>query len=189
MLAAGRSARMGRAKQTLNIPGQGTLLGHAIGQARLLSRCVSVVVGARYPLIRYRCGQSATRWVYCSGWQQGLSASLAAGINTLGPSARGVYVLVGDQPLLDQRGLVALRDGARQMPDQVWAADYGSRVGVPAWIPRRLWPEVLRLQGDAGAGRVLNQVDACRVKIAGVALDVDTPARWQDIKQMLAEQA
>ncbi|WP_417503106.1 nucleotidyltransferase family protein [Marinobacter sp.] len=187
MLAAGHSARMGRAKQVLNIPGQGTLLGRAIEQARLLSGSVSVVVGARYPLIRYRTVQSASRWVYCADWQEGMSASLAAGINSLSPRAQGVYVLVGDQPLLAEQGLLWLRQGVLQAPDKVWAADYGPRVGVPAWIPRRLWPEVLGLKGDAGAGRVLNQREASRVRIAGVELDVDTPAHWQQIKQTLAE--
>ena len=187
MLAAGRSARMGRAKQTLDIPGQSTLLGHAIGQARLLSGSVSVVVGACYPLVRYRTAQSPSRWVYCADWQQGMSASLAAGINSLSPRARGVYVLVGDQPLLAEQGLLWLRQGVLQEPDNVWAADYGPRVGVPAWIPRRLWSDVLSLKGDAGAGRVLNEGEASRVQIAGVELDVDTPAHWQQIKQTLAE--
>ncbi|RMJ05941.1 MobA-like NTP transferase domain protein [Marinobacter litoralis] len=97
-------------------------------------------------------------------------------------------MLVGDQPLLAEQGLLRLHRSVRQAPGQVWAADYGARVGVPAWIPRSLWPEVLRLQGDSGAGRVLNQARANRVDIAGVELDVDTPARWQQIKQMLAEQ-
>ncbi len=178
---------MGRAKQTLNVPGQGTLLGHAIGQARVLSDSVSVVVGARYPLIRYRTRQPPSRWIYCADWQQGMSASLAAGINSLSPRARGVYVLVGDQPLLNEQGLFRLRQGVLRAPEAVWAADYGLRVGVPAWIPRRLWSDVLSLKGDAGAGRVLNQVEANPVQIAGVELDVDTPAHWQRIKRALAE--
>ncbi|MBJ6137500.1 NTP transferase domain-containing protein [Marinobacter litoralis] len=180
---------MGKAKQTLNLPGQGTLLGHAIGQARVLSGCVSVVAGARYPLIRYRTAKAPSRWVYCADWQYGMSASLAAGVRSLSASAHGVFLLVGDQPLLAEEGLLRLRQGVMTAPDKVWAADYGQRVGVPAWIPRRLWPEVLRLQGDAGAGRLLNQIDVCRVEIAGVELDADTPARWRQIKQMLAEQA
>ncbi len=180
---------MGIAKQTLEIPGWGTLLGNAIRQARLLSGCVSVVVGGGYPLIRYRCSQPPSRWLYCPDWEQGMSASLATGIQALGPSALGVFVLLGDQPLLAEEGLLRLGQRVRQAPDSVWAADYGARVGVPAWIPRRLWPQVLRLQGDVGAVRVLNQVEANRVKIVGVDLDVDTPARWQKIKQVLAEQA
>lgn len=97
-------------------------------------------------------------------------------------------MLLGDQPLLADEGLLELGRCVRNSPDQAWAADYGKRAGVPAWIPRRLWPEVLRLQGDIGAGAVLNQAEVNRVKIAGVELDVDTPARWQQIKQMLAEQ-
>lgn len=189
VLAAGRSARMGRSKQSLVLPGRGTLLGNAICQARVLSGQVWVVAGAGYPLVRYRCTSTPSRWLYCQDWNSGLAASLKAGIEAAGPHALGVFVILGDQPLLTREGLAELARCARGQPAKPWAADYGKRVGVPAWIPRALWPAVQKLEGDAGAGRLLNRGGANSVTIPGVELDADTPGDWQTIKQLLAKQA
>ncbi|MET4024856.1 molybdenum cofactor cytidylyltransferase [Marinobacter sp. MBR-99] len=180
---------MGRRKQLLILPGGETLLARAICQAGHLSRQVRVVVGCGYPLIRYRCGRQPVAWVYHPDWAQGLSGSLGAGIQSLGPQALGVFVLLGDQPLLAPEGLRQLAERARAKPGLVWAANYGQRVGVPAWIPRSLWPEVMALEGDAGAGRLLNRAGARAIDIAGVQQDVDTPETWQAVKRLLTEQA
>ncbi len=180
---------MGCRKQLLVLPGRGTLLSHAVAQARILSRHVHAVVGCGYPLVRYRCRQQPSRWIYHPHWQLGLSGSLIAGVHALSPQALGFFVLLGDQPLLGETGLTELARSARLSPDIAWAADYGSRVGVPAWIPRSLWPEITNMKGDAGAGVVLNRVGALAVAMPGVQQDVDTPADWQSIKRRLAEQA
>lgn len=189
VLAAGRASRMGRLKQLLVLPGRGTLLDNSIAQARSLSRHVRVVVGCGYPLVRYRCARQPSGWIYHPRWQQGLAGSLTAGIDALGPQALGVFVLLGDQPLLGQQGLAELARNARAKPDTPWAANYTARVGVPAWLPRSLWPEIAALKGDAGAGVVLNRAGACAVEVPGVQQDVDTPADWRAVRQWLAEQA
>ncbi|MFB2763656.1 nucleotidyltransferase family protein [Marinobacter shengliensis] len=188
MLAAGRASRMGRRKQLLILPGGETLLARAINQARLMSRQVRVVVGCGYPLVRYRCGQQPVAWIFHPDWAQGLSGSLRAGLRALGPQAHGAFVLLGDQPLLAPEGLKQLASRARAEPGRVWAANYGQRVGVPAWIPRSLWSEIMALKGDAGAGRVLNRAAAGAIDIAGVQPDVDTPESWQEFRRLLAEQ-
>lgn len=179
---------MGRRKQLLVLPGRGTLLANAITQARVLSRQVRVVVGCGYPLVRYRCPGQPSGWIYHPNWQQGLSGSLTAGIKALGPQALGVFVVLGDQPLLDQTALAKLARHAKAQPGVAWAADYGQRVGVPAWIPRSLWPDIMALTGDAGAGVILNRAGARPVEMPGVQQDVDTPQDWISVKARLTEQ-
>ncbi|AMQ90686.1 hypothetical protein ASQ50_19425 [Marinobacter sp. LQ44] len=188
VLAAGRASRMGRTKQLLMLPGGESLLSRAVGQARLLSRQVRVVAGCGYPLVRYRCALQPGAWIYHPDWSQGLAGSLAAGIHQLGRQALGVFVVLADQPLLAPEGLKQLAAQARAEPERPWGASYGERVGVPAWIPRSLWPQVVALTGDAGAGRVLNRSGAGAIDIAGVQPDVDTPESWQDVRRLLAEQ-
>ncbi|MEC7433000.1 MAG: nucleotidyltransferase family protein, partial [Pseudomonadota bacterium] len=90
---------------------------------------------------------------------------------------------------LDIEGLRRLSENARRQPEVPWAASYVNRVGVPAWIPKSLWEDLLSLEGDAGAGAVLNRAGACPVDIAGVQQDVDTPQDWQQVRGQLAEQA
>lgn len=194
ILAAGASSRLGRPKALLPLmPGNRaetdsrnhTLLDAAIGQGRVLSPDIRVVCGAWYPLIRFRCRRQPSSWLRVPDWHEGMSASLSAGLRSLGPAVKGVFVLVADQPLLDLNALAAFGKAARCVPEQPIAADYGGRPGVPAYLPRWLWPLVLDLEGDRGAGRLLAEVRATRVDIPGVHDDVDTPADWRRIRELL----
>lgn len=194
ILAAGASSRLGRPKALLPLAsGDGTdtdcrnrtLLDAAIAQGRILSPEVRVVCGAWYPLIRFRCRRQPSSWLRAPDWQEGISASLSAGLRSLGPAVKGVFVLVADQPLLDLNALEAFGKAARCVPEQPIAADYGGRPGVPAYLPRWLWPLVLDLEGDRGAGRLLAEVCATRVDIPGIHDDVDTPADWHRIRTLL----
>ncbi|MDX1757152.1 MAG: nucleotidyltransferase family protein [Marinobacter sp.] len=177
LLAAGASSRLGRAKALLPW-GQGILLDHAIGQARVLGAQITVVGGARYPLIRYRSRYRNVRWVYAQHWVAGQSASLSTGLLSMPNGVPGVFVLLVDQPLLASAGLRALRRAAQLQPRLAAGADYGGQAGAPAYLPRGLWPEILKLQGDQGAGRVLRRVGARRIPVAGVRDDLDSPADW-----------
>ena len=194
ILAAGASSRLGRPKALLPLAsGDGTdtdcrnrtLLDAAIAQGRILSPEVRVVCGAWYPLIRFRCRRQPSSWLRAPDWQEGISASLSAGLRSLGPAVKGVFVLVADQPLLDLNALEAFGKAARCVQEQPIAADYGGRPGVPAYLPSWLWPLVLDLEGDRGAGRLLAEVRATRVDIPGIHDDVDTPADWHRIRTLL----
>ena len=194
ILAAGASSRLGRPKALLPLAsGDGTdtdcrnrtLLDAAIAQGRILSPEVRVVCGAWYPLIRFRCRRQPSSWLRAPDWQEGISASLSAGLRSLGPAVKGVFVLVADQPLLDLNALEAFGKAARCVPEQPIAADCGGRPGVPAYLPRWLWPLVLDLEGDRGAGRLLAEVRTTRVDIPGIHDDVDTPADWHRIRTLL----
>lgn len=188
ILAAGASSRFGRPKALLPMPGTGkTLLDQAIQNGRVLSRDVRVLCGAWYPLIRFRATAQPSAWLQVPDWQEGLSVTLACGLASLGPKVKGVFVLVADQPLLDEASLQAFGQAARFMPHQPVAADYQGRPGVPAYLPRWLWPEVMALEGDKGAGQLLASVRATTVVIPGVHDDVDTPEDWQRIRQRLSQ--
>ncbi|KPP99067.1 NTP transferase domain-containing protein [Marinobacter sp. HL-58] len=188
VLAAGASRRMGRAKALLPLH-SGTLLDHAIGQARHLGGPVTVVAGGWYPLVRYRCRVQPSAWIYARGWREGLSASLKTGFASLGASARGVFVVLLDQPLIHRDSLTALADAAWSNPLQPTAADLHGKPGAPAYIPRRLWPQVMKLEGDRGAASVLAANAAGRIVMAGAGSDVDTPEDWRRIRRQLAEQS
>jgi molybdenum cofactor cytidylyltransferase len=180
---------MGRAKTLLSLAGdqKGILLDRAIELGRVLSRDVRVVSGAWYSLMRFRCTSQPSAWVQVPDWHQGLAASLIAGISRIGPLAPGVFVLLADQPLLDADSLRALRKAVYKAPGQPFAANYNGRPGVPAYLPRQLWPEVMALRGDRGAGRILARARATLVDIPGVYDDVDTPEDWRRIKPQISQ--
>lgn len=183
ILAAGASRRMGRPKQLLSW-GRGTLLDQAIRQARAISPCVVVVAGAHYPLVRFRSRCAPARWVYAAEWAGGMSASLRAGLQSLPAGSPGTIVMVADQPLLSSGGLAELAMAASTSPAQIVAADYRGFPGVPAYLPKTLWPELTTLTGDQGAGAVLRRHSVRRLVIGGVDDDADTPSDWQRLKRL-----
>ncbi|CAN0603586.1 unnamed protein product [Ectocarpus sp. 12 AP-2014] len=136
--------------------------------------------------MRFRGRVQPACWLPVADWREGMAASLRAGIASLGADARGVFVVLADQPLLEPAALMAMGKAARFMPDQPVAADYGGRPGVPAWLPRWLWPDILALEGDRGAASVLLAAGATRVEIPGVADDVDTPVDWAAVRLQLS---
>ncbi len=187
VLAAGASRRMGRSKALLPAH-SGTLLDHAIGQAKLLGAPVTVITGCWYPLVRYRCRVYPSAWIYNRDWCKGMSASLKAGVGSMGPQAKGVFVVLLDQPLIESCALTALAQAARSNPSQPFAADMQGAPGAPAYIPRRLWPQVMMLEGDKGAAAILARNGATRIAMAGAGSDVDTPGDWRHISRQLSEQ-
>lgn len=182
VLAAGASRRLGRPKALLPMGG-GILLDRAIDQGRRLGTRVTVVTGGGYPLIRFRCRRSVAAWHYASGWGEGMAASLRSGIESLGPRARGVFIVLLDQPLIPGDDLAHLAGAARKAPKVPAAADIHGRPAAPAYIPRWLWPEILELEGDRGAASVLARHGAMTLPISGAFSDVDTLDDWRRVSE------
>jgi molybdenum cofactor cytidylyltransferase len=178
VLAAGASRRMGRHKALLTL-GSGTLLDRAIAQGRQVSSNVTVVTGGGYPLIRYRCRAQPTAWHQAPAWETGMAASLQSGISTLGPRAKGVFIVLLDQPLIELEDMAHLAAVARNQPLLPVAAEFHGKPGAPAYIPRHLWPEIMMLEGDRGAAPVLARHRALTLPINGAYADVDTPEDWR----------
>lgn len=182
VLAAGASRRFGSSKALARWRGQ-LLLDHAIAQARQLSTDARVITGCRGPLLPLRAHRHPSSWLSTGDWPQGMSASLKLGIRTLPSPAHGVFVVLVDQPLIDSEGLARLGEAARREPGLPFAADYNGRPGVPAYLPRRLWPALMTLEGDRGAGQLLKAAGAHRLAIGGVAADVDTPEDLANLRR------
>lgn len=187
VLAAGASRRMGRAKALLTLNG-GTLLDHAIGQAKQLGAPVTVVAGGWYPLIRYRCRVQPSTWIYARHWRCGMSQSLKVGVASLGSHVKGVFIVLLDQPLIRPGALAALSEAAAGNPSQSFAADMGGKPGAPAYLPRRLWSQLMMLDGDRGAAAILARDHATRIVMAGAGSDVDSPRDWRRVRGQLSEQ-
>ncbi|BES70959.1 nucleotidyltransferase family protein [Marinobacter nanhaiticus D15-8W] len=183
ILAAGASRRLGRPKANLQWCGK-SLLAHTISQGRRLGSPLHVVTGSHYPLIRFRSVDQPDRWVFNARWPEGMASSLQAGLMSMPGSVKGVYVLLVDQPAIEAcfwSGLITAVE--RSGGGQPVAADLGGFVGAPAYLPRWLWPDIMDLQGDAGAGKLLRSNGAIAVPAPGAKVDVDTRADWLALRQ------
>ncbi len=151
-------------------------------EAALASRArpVLVVTGHQAEAVRAALAGLDVVFVSNPDYALGLSTSLKAGLRALPEEAEGVLVLLGDMPRIggaDLEKLVA-----------AFAAERGAAIIVPLHEGRRgnpvLWPrayfaEMLRLDGDAGAGRLIathtDKVRGIELGTDAILADVDTP--------------
>lgn len=117
----------------------------------------------------------------------GQASSLRVGLENLPPSAAGVMLLLGDQPLVGSRTVAMLlrawrREGARPAV----AASYGGDWRPPVVVDRSLWPRLVGLKGDAGARQVLGPEPTLldTVPAQGLPDDVDTPDDYARILRL-----
>jgi len=185
VLAAGRSSRMGRAKQLEIVDGT-PMVVRAV-QVALASSAIDVMIvtGAYAPAVRDllqthlpEAGQRV-RFVHNSAWATGQASSVRTAIQALEATCQAALFLPTDQPfvpvaLLDDL-IAAWRAGARLVAPTV----DGQPRGAPAIFDRSLWPELLALEGDTGARPLLQRYRQELVTLPADAAwlrDIDTPA-------------
>jgi molybdenum cofactor cytidylyltransferase len=154
VLAAGEGRRFGGAKLAAELDGA-ALLDHAVAAmlgVPAIERVV-VVLGAHAEEISARADLGAVETIVCERWNEGISASLAAGVEALA-DAEAVVITLGDQPFVTAQVIAAIVD---QLDDRRPAAraTYGGRPGHPVLIKRALFVQVRALRGDEGARDLL----------------------------------
>jgi molybdenum cofactor cytidylyltransferase len=175
VLAAGGSTRFGSPKQLAELDGR-PLLDHALDSVRDapgIDRII-VVVGAAADEIRDGVDLAGAEVVEAPNWEEGISASLRAGVRAAADADHAVIVL-GDQPLLSPAAITRTLAGAGEGCSR---ATYGGRPGHPVVIAAPLFAEVSRLRGDDGARDLLAAHGIAEVECGdlGDAPDVDTPS-------------
>lgn len=175
VLAAGGASRFGGRKQLADLRGK-PLIEHAVGALRSMPEVerVAVVLGAEAEAIRSGADLGGAELVLAEDWEEGISASLRAGVRALAET-EAVLVTLADQPFVGPEVLRAILEH-RDTPAPAARATYGGAPGHPVLIKRVLYPEVNRLHGDLGARDLLAAHGATEVECGQLARpdDVDT---------------
>lgn len=180
VLAAGSGSRFGGGK-LLTAYGHGVLLDGALAAAFAAPvRRVTVVTGAEGSRIAEAAlaHDPSVQIVDCHDWEEGMAASLRAGIASLPADAEACMVFLGDMPRVPHAVLKPLCEAVRSGAPAA-APRFGARRGNPVVLSRDLFPEVMALKGDVGARMVLDALGERLVLIEspddGVLYDVDAP--------------
>lgn len=163
ILAAGRSARMGRPKPLVELGGM-TLLERVVraGQASQV-RHVTVITGSAGQEVATEAERLGVTTASNLDFDAGLSGSVKRAVQAASALERppqAVLLTVCDQPGLTAGVLDSLiQAGFPERQNRCTAAcRYGGITGVPALFPQKDWPRLLALTGDQGAGPVLAQL-------------------------------
>jgi molybdenum cofactor cytidylyltransferase len=196
VVAAGRGSRfaapagaaaMGSADhKLLQALGATTVLGATLTQV-LQSRLPLVVVTTA-PLVAAAAEHVAQRDIVVLGAAEavrGMGSTIAAGIGARS-DARGWLVLPADMPLVKSSTLQAVAAALDEHP--IAYAQHAGRRGHPVGFGSELYSELVRLDGDEGARRLLARYPAHAVDVddPGVLVDIDTPQDLERARTRLA---
>ena len=190
VLAAGRAARMGRAKQLADLDGR-PLLEHVLAamSAAPVDDLV-VALGAYADQVLAAVDLHRARPLVVPEWERGMGQVLALALAAARP-ARGsagsgggatangdwgaVVVALGDQPLVGAAAVARLVDAWRGGAGPVVSAAYQGRQGHPKLFDRAVLGELRELSGDAGARGLLSSHPdwVVPVEVGGLGSDLD----------------
>lgn len=184
VLAGGASRRMGEPKLLLPAP-RGNLLQQTVHQALEAGNVrVAVIAAEGGPLRREQAEGLTVEWLTTAQADRGLGASLAAGVRQLEerhlPAA--IQILLGDQPETSPEAVRQTAEAFAQTGAGIVQTRYDDRPAHPVLFAAQLFPELMALDGDAGAKELLQQYkdQILEVKIPGPApRDIDTPEDYE----------
>lgn len=175
VLAAGLGRRFGGGKLTAQIAGARLIDGALTAAKAAPVRSIIVVVGAD-PAVAPIARDAGARIVEADLFLDGLSASLKAGVAAVPDDADGAFVFLGDMPRVPAAIFAPM---ARALDDGAFAVApvfHGQR-GHPVLFARAMFAELMTLEGDKGAGGLLDAMGEGLVTVPapddGVLFDVD----------------
>jgi molybdenum cofactor cytidylyltransferase len=201
VLAAGRAARMGRAKQLADLDGR-PLLEHVLAamSAAPVDQLV-VVLGAYADQVLATVDLHRARPLVVPEWERGMGRVLALALAEARPGRRpagaatqggwgAVVVALGDQPLVSAAAVARLVEAWRGGAGPVVSAAYQGRHGHPKLFDRAVLGALRELSGDSGARDLLashpDWVVPVEVGGLGSDLDVDDEAALARARALLA---
>jgi molybdenum cofactor cytidylyltransferase len=184
ILAAGASTRLGAPKQLLHYNGM-TLLRRTV-ETVLLSEAesVHVVFGCEAEKMKLEIENVLVDVVINPNWQRGMSTSIRSGIQSLETNIDAAIIVLCDQPKLSTDILNTLIDTYTSTRTPIVTCKYAGTVGVPALFDRRIFPELLSLEGDYGAKKIIERYAKERIEIdfLGGEMDIDSMTDQKQIR-------
>jgi molybdenum cofactor cytidylyltransferase len=191
LLAAGESNRMGQPKQLMPFD-QSTIVERTIDN--LLNSAVSetiVVLGYREQDVRKTIADQPVKIAINPDYQQGMSASVIAGLKQVDKRAQAVLIALGDQPFVDSQTINTLVEAFIANNRGIIIPVYQGRRGNPVIFAIKYKGELWNLKGDIGGREIINHhpddVLEVAVNCEGVLLDIDTAENYTSMIKLNPE--
>lgn len=186
LLAGGASRRFGAENKLLALL-EGEAIVRRVGRVLLESGIGGVVVVTGFEEARYReaLADLPVRFVHNANWAEGMGGSITAGVAAISRDADGVLIVPGDMPRLSVsvvRELAARFSACKCDRIIVPVIGNGDQVNPVVW-PRRFFPMLEALPGQAGAKRLLATLsedrEDVRIRDEAALMDMDTASDYE----------
>ena len=187
VLAAGRSRRFGATKMLQMHRGE-TMVCRAGRLAREIAGDNSLlVVGHDAQNVIDATNRQLQFLVVNSRYTDGIGTSIAAAARSLPNTARGMLIVLADQPLITTQHLQALLAAWTGGENEIVATAFAGVQGPPVFFPRGAFADLASLSGDSGARALLGdpKYDVSTVWFDDAAIDIDTP---DDLRRLAADE-
>lgn len=179
ILAAGRSTRFGGPNKLLSDISGRLMITRVVETVRSSGiDIIHVVVGHQADDVKDALRDLDITLISNPHYIEGMSSSVAAGIESLPGTVGAAFVVLGDMPLLNPAVFTAMIDAYHGKPDLITLPCRNGKRGNPVLWPCRYFERLLRLQADSG-GRALfkefaDQLNYVVVETDAIFMDVDT---------------
>lgn len=177
ILAAGESSRLGQAKQ--NLPLRNTTLLNNIKEHLTLNivEQTFIVLGAYAKEIQEKSGLNDYEVIVFNEWKEGMGSSLSYACAEIFHKKKydGILVTLSDVPLVtasDYREMINLFESE----SDIVATLANNSLGVPAIFGAAYFSELLKIKGNKGAKRIIenNRTTVKVFRNKNAAVDIDT---------------
>ena len=178
ILAAGESKRLGTPKQLLLQNGIPLIRRFAQLAVDLIPASVLVVTGAQHDQIVTLLQDLPVTCIYNAGWPEGMASSIRLGIRQLEKTpVDGALIMLCDQINVSSVILQQLVNTFETNKFSVVCSAYQGKLGTPAIFHPKFFSELLKLQGDHGAKRIIETcVEKGILSFEGGEIDIDSAA-------------
>lgn len=184
ILAAGSSSRLGQPKQLLKFEGSYLLQRMVDEVVKLNLLDLVLIVGANADQIRSKVNAPSFDVVQNNAWEKGMSSSIRVSVElAIRKNLDGLLIVLSDQPYVNSELLQQIIQFYEPKKNSIVASEYDNILGVPALFDRMYFEELLKLEGDTGARKLINvfrdKVKAVKFEMGGI--DIDIP---EDLNQL-----
>jgi molybdenum cofactor cytidylyltransferase len=148
---------------------------------------VIVVLGANADMVRPTIDNQLVHIIHNPDWEEGMASSIRCGIEalqTLEQETESIILMLCDQPFADAALLEQLINAKTN--NGIAACAYNDTIGTPALFDSTYFEELLALQGQEGAKKVLLKYldDVVTVPFPLGGVDVDTEEDYEKISAL-----
>lgn len=183
VLAAGKSARMGRQKMLMPW-GDSTVLGRVVQTLR--NAGVNEIVLVTNSTIASQMTNYQARVILNDEGE--MLTSIQLGLRAQKPSAEAILICLGDQPQVEERSVRSVCEAFQKSKSNLIVPSYQMRRGHPWLVARPLWGEILAMQ-EGSMREFLNayagEIEYVNLDTPTILQDLDTPEDYLKYKPSL----